>query len=68
MQILQEVQYYADPCVHRSAIDIPLNPNHSHFLLVDNGYKQQKHSVHRFRAALEDHIAKPVKGKFAATK
>ena len=40
---------------------VPLNHNHTHLLLVDDGYRNRYGGVAEFRASLERKIAQPVK-------
>ncbi len=52
--------YHVDPVV-RHGKPVSLDPNHTHFILVDDGYRNKfRPQVADFRAKLERYIAAPV--------
>ncbi len=52
--------YHSDPVI-RHGRPVSLDPNHTHFILVDDGHRNSfRPNVADFRAKLERHIAAPV--------
>lgn len=48
--------------MHDSAV--PLNPDHTHFIFVDDGYRIRYDGVAAVRSQLEQTISAPVNGKY----
>lgn len=42
---------------------VPLNPNHTHFVFVDDGVRNTYTGASEFRAQFEQKVSKPTEGK-----
>lgn len=57
----KNAQYFVNNVI-RHGKPVSLNPNHTHFLLVDDGFRGRYQGVAEFRAQLENKISKPDSG------
>ena len=43
---------------------VPINPNHTHFIFVDNGVRNHYAGAAQFRAMFEQKVSRPTEGEW----